>query len=133
MCNEEAKEAPAKLAYGMTDEECKRIKDAQVKSHLAPVQPQPKEKIDPKTRLHFVDMLERPPSHVANRPSDYERCIQKSYIEMQRTRSSASGQKVPSSENRKNNRCLRSTRFPIRMQEGNTRTLLENLVQLLLN
>jgi hypothetical protein len=79
----------------MTDEKCNTVVVAEVKSHFAPVEPQPKEKIAPKIVQHFVDMLERPSSHVANRPSDYDRCIEKSYNEMQRTRSSASGKKVP--------------------------------------
>jgi hypothetical protein len=74
-----AKEAPAKLAYDMTDEECKKVVDAEVKSHFAKIQPQPKEKINPTIRQHFVDLLERPSSHVANAPSDYELSVKKSY------------------------------------------------------
>ena len=72
-----AEEAPAKLAYEVTDEECQTAVAAEVKYHFAPVQPQPKEKIAPKTVQHFVDMLERPSSHVTNMPLDYDRCIKK--------------------------------------------------------
>ena len=55
-----AKEAPAKLPYDMTDAELKSHVDGDVKRQLAPVRPQPKEKIDLKIRQHFVDLLERP-------------------------------------------------------------------------
>ena len=79
----------------MTDEETNTVVAAQVKSHFAPVEPQPKEKIAPKVIQHFVGLLERPPSHVANRSSDYDRSIEKSYHEMKRTKRSASGKKVP--------------------------------------
>ena len=65
----------------MTDEETKAHVDAEVKAHFASKKPQPKEKIPEETRQHFVDMLERPPAHVANRPSDYDRCIEKTYTE----------------------------------------------------
>jgi hypothetical protein len=69
--SKKVKDAPAKLAYEMTDEETKAYVDAEVKSKIALVQPEPKLKIDSKTRQHFVDMLERPSSHVANLASDY--------------------------------------------------------------
>ena len=124
-------EAPAKLAYEMTDEECKTAVAAEVKSHFAPVQPQPKEKIPTKTNQHFVDILERPSSQLANMPSDYDRCIKKSYNEqMQRTKVVQAGKKFPNSENRKYNRSPRSRCFPIRTY---TPTLLATLVSVLLN
>jgi hypothetical protein len=91
-----AKDAPTKLAYHMTDEETNACVEAEVNAHFALKQPLPKMKIDSKTREHFVDMLERPPTKVANLESDYDYSIHKSYMEMQWTRSNtASGKKVP--------------------------------------
>ena len=75
-------------------------------TQLAPVRPQPKQKVDPKTRQHFVDFLERPPPHVENRPSDYDRSITKSFNAMQRSRSSsASGKKIPQLGEQENQSC----------------------------
>jgi hypothetical protein len=89
-----AKEAP-KLAYHMTDEETTAFVAAEVKEHFAPKQPQPKEKVHPKVVEHFVGLLERPPAHVADRDSDYDRSIKKSYIEQKRRTKGARGKQVP--------------------------------------
>ena len=63
--------APAKLPYDLTDEELKEKVDADVKRQLAPKRPEPKEIIPEETVKKFVRNLSGPPSHVANRPSDY--------------------------------------------------------------
>ena len=92
--------AKKKLAYEMTDEETRAVVASEVKSHFAPKPPPPpKEIILAKTVEHFVELLERAPAHVQNRPSDYERSIRKSYQEqMQQSRhtsSNKSGKTVP--------------------------------------
>ena len=102
-----AKEAPANLPYKLTDEETKIVVAADVKCQLAPVKPQPKVQIDPKTKQHFVKMLQPP---LPSLPSDYDRSITKSFNERSR---SSSGKKFPSSENKKTNHAPRSTWFPI--------------------
>jgi hypothetical protein len=73
----------------MTDEETTKVMAAEVKTHFAPKQPAPKEPIDPKVVQHFVDFLERPPPHVEDRPSDYERCIKKTYAEKKQLKRSS--------------------------------------------
>ena len=73
---------------------------SKVKAHLA-LNPSssPKEKIHEKTIQHLVDVLGRPPAHVENRPSDYDRSIRKTYHEhMQQSRSTSSnksGKTIP--------------------------------------
>ena len=87
-----------KLAYNMTDKETKMVVASEMKSHFAPKQPPPpKEKIPTKTIEHFVNFLERPPTHVENRPSDYDRSIRKLYVEQSRRTSSSNkrGKIVP--------------------------------------
>jgi hypothetical protein len=65
---------------------------SEVKSHFTPKPPPPPKEIIPaKTIQHFVDVLERPPAYVENRPSDYEHCISKSYHDqMQQSKSTCS-------------------------------------------
>jgi hypothetical protein len=92
--------AKKKLAYEMTDEETRAVVASEVKSHFAPKPPPPPKEIIPaKTVEHFVELLERAPAHVQNRPSDYERSIRKSYQEQmqqsRRTSSNKSGKTVP--------------------------------------
>jgi hypothetical protein len=87
----------------MTDEETRAVVASEVKSHFAPKPPPPPQEIIPaKTVQYFVELLEQPPAHVENRPSDYERSIRKSYKEQmqqsRRTSSNNSGKIVPQLE-----------------------------------
>ncbi|KAE8766917.1 hypothetical protein D1007_61797 [Hordeum vulgare] len=82
----------------MTSEEIKMVMDSEVKSHFAlKPPPPPKEIIPNKTIEHFVKFLGRPPTHVEDRPSDYDQCIRKSYNEQtqQSKHSNKRGQAVP--------------------------------------
>ena len=64
---------------------------------LAPKRPEPKIPVDKKVVEHFVEFLEQPPAHVADRPTDYERSLKKSYISKASTSSSTAkcGRQVP--------------------------------------
>lgn len=62
----------------MTDVELDRVVAADVKRQLTPKKPEPKEKLPEETVVRFVKNLsDREPKL----PSDYERCISKSYSE----------------------------------------------------
>ena len=87
-----AKQPPAKLAYHMTEEENRAAVDAEVESHFAPKKPQPEEPTDPKVKQHFKGLLEQPPQYMLTMPSDYERCLTKTYNKT-RSSSSASGKR----------------------------------------
>jgi hypothetical protein len=69
----------------MTDEENKAIVAAEVKSHFAPKQPEPKMVIDPKAALHCLKMLSQPPE---KRQTDYDRCITKTFEEKKKRENS---------------------------------------------
>ena len=88
--------AKKKLAYDMTDEETRAFVASEVKSHFAPKSPPPPKEIIPtKTVEHFVELLERAPPHVQNRPSDYERSIRKSsHEQMQESRRASSNKSM---------------------------------------
>jgi hypothetical protein len=51
------KEAPAKLPYEMTDEETKKVMDADVRCQLTPKWPEPKLKLSPRKANQFLDNL----------------------------------------------------------------------------
>jgi hypothetical protein len=78
----------------MTYEENKAISDAETKAFFARMKnqrhPPPKEKIPVSISQNFVNMYDQPPAHVANRPSDYDRCIEKTYCKAKR-----SGKTIP--------------------------------------
>jgi len=83
-----------KLPGEMTYEENKAISDAETKAFFARMKnqrhPPPKEKIPVSISQNFVNMYDQPPAHVANRPSDYDRCIEKTYCKAKR-----SGKTIP--------------------------------------
>ena len=60
-----------KRSYDKSSEELAADVSADVKRQLAPKRPEPKEIIPEETVKKFVRNLSGPPSHVANRPSDY--------------------------------------------------------------
>jgi hypothetical protein len=90
----------------MTDEETKKVMDADVKRQLAPKRPDPKEKLDPAIAEHCIENLTRPPPPPLL--SDYDRSIVKSYREHVKrpgSSSSASGKTIPQLGEQKNQSC----------------------------
>ena len=95
------KKDPPKLPYETTEEENKKIVDAQVKAHFAKKKPPPKEKIAPEVVKKFVSNLQKPAKPAP--ASDYTRYLAKSVIK-QKTKSmeSVSGKQVPQLGEQKN-------------------------------
>jgi hypothetical protein len=73
----------SKLPAERTYEENKTISEAETKAFFAAIKdrhkPQPKEKIPVSVSNHFLKMYDQPSGHVVDRPSDYDRCIIKTF------------------------------------------------------
>ena len=91
------------------------ISKAEVKDFFAKKPPPPKEKIDPVRAKHTIDALKKPPPSPPK--TNYERIIERSYIEAEQSGSSISdrrlaeqraGKKLPSSANKRTNHAPRS-------------------------
>jgi hypothetical protein len=99
----------------MTEEENEDICRAQVRDFFAKKPPPPKETIDPVKAKRTIDALKRPPP--SSPQSNYERIIERTYKEAERSGSTCSDvrlveqrnrKKIPSSVNMRTNHAPRS-------------------------
>jgi hypothetical protein len=90
------------LPWNRSDEENKRISQAEVKQHFAPKRAEPREKLDPAVVSKFVDNLSNPESPLR---SDYDRQIIKADARQQSGSSRAPQKTVPQLGEQKKQSC----------------------------